>query len=306
MRRVLLIRPNATFSAVEQAAFFHNNVANRTPYFAVRDISARIEYDSGNSPKMVPNTMSDVSFRQNRFAHSRSTPPNPPPTQPHRELEQAFQRPATVAAANNALPDYRIWNFLPRLLSEEDLRDFASDWVVVSDLLAFDLRGYDPVAPVYQNRGTGLAIAPGDYGYANATGWKVLGRGAYVDLGSAPAVSTPSSLLNQIAPPIAGALPPGWSLINYDTWCLGYERDGVDQNGNGKTDEGTNGLDDDPDQTATINGPLMPNGLVDDPDERETQPPYPVPLRGMEVRVRAMDVPTRQIRQTSVVGDFTR
>ena len=33
-------------------------------------------------------------------------------------------------------------------------------------------------------------------------------------------------------------------------------------------------------------------------------PPYPVDLRGIEVRIRMMDFNTRQVRQVSVVGDF--
>ena len=34
-------------------------------------------------------------------------------------------------------------------------------------------------------------------------------------------------------------------------------------------------------------------------------PPYNVPLSGIEVRIRMMEYSTRQIRQVSVVGDFT-
>ena len=93
----------------------------------------------------------------------------------------------------------------------------------------------------------------------------------------------------------------------YDTWSLGYERDGVNQNGELQErtsvrpeaeliDEGVNGLDDD--GTA-------PDGLVDEAAERETQPPYDHALRGIEVRIRKIDVESRQVRQVSVVGDFT-
>ena len=53
-----------------------------------------------------------------------------------------------------------------------------------------------------------------------------------------------------------------------------------------------NGIDDD-----------NQNG-VDDAGERETSPPYPAPLRGIEVRIRVMDYSTRQVRQVSVVADF--
>lgn len=79
----------------------------------------------------------------------------------------------------------------------------------------------------------------------------------------------------------------------YDTWPRRYERDGLDQDGDGLVDEGTNGIDDD-----GIDG-------VDDAGEQETSPPYPVPLRGIEVRIRVMDYNTRQVRQVSVVADFT-
>ncbi|MCA9264620.1 MAG: hypothetical protein KDA60_12255, partial [Planctomycetales bacterium] len=105
--------------------------------------------------------------------------------------------------------------------------------------------------------------------------------------------------------------------LRYDTWATYYERDGIDQDGDlgqldtnndgmvdnndayfivGRNgiDEGTNGIDDNP-----IDFPG-----VDDISEREMAPPYDVPLRGIEVRIRKMHFETRQIRQVSVVGDF--
>jgi hypothetical protein len=72
-----------------------------------------------------------------------------------------------------------------------------------------------------------------------------------------------------------------------------------------RVDEGTNGLDDRPSEI-----PLLPgddtgiDGLADDLNERETSPPYPVPLRGVEVLLRAQEYSSQQVRQTSVVGDF--
>jgi hypothetical protein len=79
----------------------------------------------------------------------------------------------------------------------------------------------------------------------------------------------------------------------YDTWSLSYEADGIDQDSRNGADQGTNGQDDD-----------MANG-VDDIGERETLPPYPVPLRGIQVIIRSYDPDTRQMRQATVVGDFT-
>ena len=35
-----------------------------------------------------------------------------------------------------------------------------------------------------------------------------------------------------------------------------------------------------------------------------TSPPYPIPLRGIEVTLRVQEYNTQQVRQASVVGDF--
>jgi hypothetical protein len=78
----------------------------------------------------------------------------------------------------------------------------------------------------------------------------------------------------------------------YDTWAKSYERDGINQNGGMLIDEGTDGLDND-----GVNG-------VDDNGERETIPPYPVRLRGLEVKVRVYEPGTRQVQQGTVGSDF--
>jgi len=82
------------------------------------------------------------------------------------------------------------------------------------------------------------------------------------------------------------------NMFIYDTWSLDFERDGIDQDGDTAIDEGMDGIDDD-----SVNG-------VDDGLERETQPPYDVKLRGIEVRLRLFEASTGQVRQGSVVGDF--
>ena len=57
-------------------------------------------------------------------------------------------------------------------------------------------------------------------------------------------------------------------------------------------DDATDGIDDD-----------GKNG-VDDPDERETWPPYNVPLRGVQVILRTYEFDSRQIREASVTSSF--
>src|SRR5690606_2265956 len=94
----------------------------------------------------------------------------------------------------------------------------------------------------------------------------------------------------------------------YCTWPDHYERDGlnqdmsvdaaeghVDATGVPKIDEGRNGVDDDADRNSVG---------VDDPGELEPAPPYPYPLRGIEVTIRFWEVETKQMRQASIAADF--
>ena len=78
----------------------------------------------------------------------------------------------------------------------------------------------------------------------------------------------------------------------YDTWSTHYEFNGIDDDGDGIVDEGTNGIDDDA------------NGIVDDALEQETSPPYPVALRGIEIRIRCYEPSSRQVRQMTVRHTF--
>ena len=92
------------------------------------------------------------------------------------------------------------------------------------------------------------------------------------------------------------------NTVAWDTWPYHYEQDGINQDvifsgGSGDTvtnalDQGTNGIDDD-----GMRG-------VDDPGERETSPPYPYPLRGLQVRIRVVESDTQKIRQSTVVARF--
>ena len=88
----------------------------------------------------------------------------------------------------------------------------------------------------------------------------------------------------------------------YDTWTWLYEHDGVNQElvqvaytATGETDEATNGIDD----GAT------PAFGVDDLSERETSPPYVVPLAGIRITLRVVELDSREVRQTAVVSKFS-
>ena len=79
----------------------------------------------------------------------------------------------------------------------------------------------------------------------------------------------------------------------YCTWSTHYEYNGVDDDRDGIIDNYTNGLDD----AGSDPG-------VDDPSERETSPPYPAALRGIQVKIRAFEPDSRQIREVTVVQEF--
>jgi hypothetical protein len=109
--------------------------------------------------------------------------------------------------------------------------------------------------------------------------------GGYVDLGYDPS--------NASVSPFAGPGDPRSGMIRvYDTWSFHYEHDGIDQDGDVLIDEGTNGFDDDG------------NGIVDDPGEMETSPPYAVPLRAIQIKIRVYEPDSRQIREVTVVQEF--
>jgi len=78
----------------------------------------------------------------------------------------------------------------------------------------------------------------------------------------------------------------------YDTWSLHYEFNGLDDDNDNVIDDGADGLDNNN------------NGVPDDPAEYETSPPYPVPLRGIEVRLRCYEPSSREVRQMTVRHSF--
>ncbi len=172
--------------------------------------------------------------------------------------------------------------------------------VMLTNALAFDLRLFDPGAPLFLESTTETVLAPSDIGWAQAASgtMPLVGQGAYVDAGYGLNVVVSGS------PPVApwfaeprwtpdrdgNPLAPGYSL--YDTWSFHYENNGLDEDGDNLFDEGTNGFDDD-----------LAYG-VDDVGERETMPPYDVPLRAMQVKLRIFELDTQQIREVTVGQHF--
>jgi hypothetical protein len=151
--------------------------------------------------------------------------------------------------------------------------------IVLTNVLAFDIRVFDPRASLKTTNVT--AVDPGDPGYGAATSSGI--NGAYVDLGSGAAWTTT----------LMGSAAAKSKLTRiYDTWSTHYESNGIDEDAVGGIDQGVNTIDDDG------------NGIVDDAGEQETSPPYPVALRGIEIRIRCYEPSSRQVRQVTVRHTF--
>jgi prepilin-type N-terminal cleavage/methylation domain-containing protein len=242
------------------------------------DISVRREANV-----FFPNTLADLTRRETRFMRNRDGVVDgsafPYPFVNH-------QLPSTSAIAE-ALPA-GIEGLVFDVTSPRRGED-----VVLTNVLAFDVRVFDPGAGIGLATG-GSVVVPGDPGFAGTP----VASGAYVDLGHG---STGNPLLpTGAAPrfagngqPVAGTGASAATLARtYDTWTLAYEANGRDEDKVFGPDQSFNGLDD--------NG----DGVIDDPGEFETRPPYPYPLRGIEVRIRCYEPSSRQVRQVTVRHTF--
>jgi hypothetical protein len=202
---------------------------------------------------------------------------------------------------------------------------FGED-VILTNVIAFDVRVFDPAAPVMVNA-SNTPLVPGDPGFTDAA----VGSGAYVDLGNGVVVNPQLAGLRvgqrfagfgELKSGLRGAVN---SRRTYDTFTTHYESNGKNENGdsepdgedtnyNGdpgerRIDEGTNGLDDNRNNLFD-EPPFDGNGdgdfadAVDDAGEAETLPPYPSPLRGLEVRIRCYEPSSRQVRQVTIRHTF--
>ncbi len=148
--------------------------------------------------------------------------------------------------------------------------DREGEDVVIRNVLSFDVRVFDPEG------------SPPDY----------------IDLGSG--TTTLGGAGNFITP-------------TYCTWSYHYEfnglsenqdnagaTDSIDNDGDGQVDEAGEDLVDEGTDLLDNNG----NGAVDETAEYETIPPYNVPLRGIEIRLRCYEPQGKQIRQVTVRHAF--
>ena len=310
-RRVLLVAPgvaqNPSFASLPKNTFFGSN-----------DISARLV-----NGQIVPNSLGDLTKRENRFAHpvdqfpfdarrwgllglptlyecssptwmgtwvNGTTPPvNSGPNFAKIDLwdsnniAQAF----FGMSGGTATPD--------QYLAQDGVR--LADDVIMTNVIGFTVKVWEPAA----NNGTGGYV---DLGY---------GRAAYnPQIYPVPPQGTQYKRFGHTGMPKSGLQVPANTNYPcvYDSYCFSYENEGIytfNQSGNrvavapsnypaglGKWPAGTstNGLDDDG------------NGLVDDSNELITQPPYAVPLRGIQIKIRCYEPDSKQIREITLEHDF--
>jgi type II secretory pathway pseudopilin PulG len=308
-RRLLLIRPDVNqvhpgdmnYSGPYYIRWPGNNPQQALyELLQVSDVSVRPIQVANGYVYFSANSLADLTRRENRFMN---TGPGQSAAFPNSlDLNPHFAGDATANpwdAVNNA--SLFRWN-----LSEASGR--RGEDIVLSNILAFDVRVFDSTAVLLADSAGAVTLQPGDPGYAMGVGtYTQLGTGGFVDLNYSrylaglgatyPVVTTGHSFYGN---PQAKSLFPATTAV-YDTWAASYERDGLNQDyaadgaaniNTAPFDEGTNGLDDD-----------NQNG-VDDAGERETLPPYPAPLRGIEIRVRVYEPGTRQSRQATLNADF--
>lgn len=273
-RRVLLIRPDIDLSKVAATS-----ISDVQTFFLNNDISARwVDSDNnGTRDRLVANSLSDLDKRENRFAHF---PPNAnAPIYPH-------------ALDRTTLAQFKLSAVGPANLSGQQV-NFAGNDVANTDTCCFDVKVFSPLTGI---RDANATLFPSDPGYASAS--VTLTRGAFVDLNWLGVPFSPGAPEFSTGPQISPQNPGigfAFNSVNwlnnqaaqeyvFDTFTRYYE---------------TNGIDDD---------------LVDGPDQlflnptstsrRETLPPYPYAITGIEVTLGVHERTTKQVRRTSTVVKF--
>lgn len=305
------------------------------------DISVRPAVSQAGARGMIANTLGDLTKPEYRYAHQAPTFPYHPHWVANRRtnvlglpLVAECSSPVFFSAwLTGSMPSVSLtlragevldlWRN-PHPWNETDpdtgmlgvyTGPRVGEEVILNNVLDFDVKVFDPEAPVVASAAGDAALVSGDPGYAAALANNWISRGAYVDLGygyaiaQSPPANLPAALVQSL-PSLSPFAGPGryFPVVEptYDTWTTHYENNWIDvnQNGardagdygdenqNGLFDEGTNGFDD--------NG----DGVVDDPGEQEAPPPYPRPLRGIKVTIRVFEPDTRQVRQVTVIHDF--
>jgi hypothetical protein len=267
-------------------------------FWAGSDLSVHFHSDAATHTPLGlrANSLGDLTFRWNRVAH----------------LPVDF---SLVDGGGNALglsTGLYLGAINPIELPAYTAASLRGEDVVLSNVTAFDFRVWDPNVPVcgYNTLSGEIpeGLVPGDPGYnvAAVTG-STQGYGAFIDLGCVDtSVAANVPLFNAMQRNPNGLDDDGVNGIDdaneltlnphfidgmqaraflpagnyvYDPWTLRYESDSYNQDGLVDVD-----------------------AVVD--EGGETAPPYPHPLKVLQVRIRMYEPDTRQVKQLSQNIEF--
>jgi type II secretory pathway component PulJ len=288
------------FLATSNRVFF-SGYKSWAKFFDGFDLSA--QYQKTSNPFISPNSLADLTRRENRFMHNVAGTIDAKAGSfrfPDGTVDPTFQWQATPA------PDGLIFD-----RSRGSTR--VGEDVVLMNVIGFDVRVFDPGAPVGVPAGGDAAVVPGDGGFAASP---LAANGAYVDLGwnkgpyGVVATSGQRPRFADLGEPLSGLRPANATGVRvWDTWSTHYESNGFNDDNDGFTDEGADGLDNDSDGKVDespydVDGDGLFTSPGDDPGELETLPPYRFPLRGIEIRLRCYEPSSRQVRQVTIRHSF--
>ena len=235
------------------------------------DISLRYDTSlgAGATNVLVPNTLGDLTRRENRFFHDIATGTS---------WQKTFPTNSTISNTTAGL----VFDTASNREGED---------IVLTNVIGFDVRVFDPDALPLLNGTT--VVYPNEQTYVSTL--PVAGfTGCFLDLGCGNA--TAATVLSGTGSAKSKLQKVGISgTATYDTWNAAYENNGVDDDSDGIIDEGTNGVD----------NSTPADGIPDDPGEAETAPPYSKSLQAIEIRIRCYDPTSREIRQVTVRQMFT-
>ena len=330
-RRQLLVRPD--LPAITPPAVSSQQPLNHFAYFCENyDISAHLAQNPNDpdNPIYVPNNLADLAYRENRFAHGS-------PNNPVNAIGRSYPNYPYLVQAPGPIPNFSEWvnsqlvNFPVTNPTIPSLQPFwppppspaspagsppgdprYGDDVMLTNVLSFDIKVWDPLAEVRVNNNTPqpTPLVPSDPGWAGGQSSVPPLLGCYVDLNYAGTANIPypsyfcgpyygAGLKSGLAPTANSPVYAGMLAQNrgvpdyatYDTWSAGYKL-GFTGGSMASVPAGINGFDND-----GANG-------VDDPNELQTSPPYPVPLRGMQIHIRVYEPSSRQVREVTVAESF--
>ena len=310
-RRVLLVLPGAAATVANYAkASFYNDY----------DVSAHLTTNSNGATVIVPNSLADLTKRENRFGHDASKFPydvrgwgsNCLPTLAECSSTTwmgGWQTGTTPAPSSGYTGNVDMWDNTPNStintpnstvnnpgLSDQALNSAldgarVADDVVLTNVIGFDVKVWEPAA--------------------NG------GAGGYVDLGSTEAGAQGGAVaLTSFLPPKnagyyrfnnggiteSGLSGTGSQPRIYDSGTFSY----FNELAGGLL---TNGFDDDNSLVVDDLSEAIVTGGSPPPGVSGNAPgiaPYPVPLRGIQIKIRCFEPDSRQVKEITIEHDFLK